>query len=378
MRKYIPSICLVNILTLVLVACGGNKNSFFQAKAKAYHLEYARNIEIFTTPQCTLVNMRNPWDTTKTLHTYVLVPKNRPLPKDLPNGTIIRTPVSNALLYSSIHCSLLMQLGKLNSIGGVCDLKYIKIPYFSETCKEGKMVDAGDAMNPDIEKIIEMHPDLIMLSPFENSGGYGRIEELNVPIMECADYMESSPLARAEWMKFYGMLFGCEKKSDSLFVDIKNNYLSLCRLARKAKVKPKVLDGLKDGGTWYVSNAYSTTGHLFADAGMDYIFADRLKTGFDPLSFEQVFSKAQDADIWIMKYNQSVNKTYSDLQNDYTYYTKFKAYKQRRIYACNVGNVAFYEETTFHPDWLLQDLIVISHPELLPGKQLRFYKPLKD
>ena len=117
--------------------------------------------------------------------------KKKSLPADLPEGTLVRTPLSKAVVYSSVHCGLLNQIGALKSIGGVCDLKYIKLQEVQDGCRTGSITDVGNGMNPDIEKIIDLHPDAIMLSPFENSGGYGRVEKLNIPIIECADYMEN-------------------------------------------------------------------------------------------------------------------------------------------------------------------------------------------
>ena len=106
---------------------------------------------------------------------------------------------------------MLLSLGQENSISGVADLKYIKIPWIQEQVRRGRIADVGDGLSPVVEKIIDHHPDAILLSPFENSGGYGKLEEIDIPLVECAEYMESSPLGRAEWIRFYGMLFGCEQ-----------------------------------------------------------------------------------------------------------------------------------------------------------------------
>ena len=171
------------------------------------------------------------------LHTYVLVDKEKSLPADLPEGTLVRTPLSKAVVYSSVHCGLLDQIGALESIGGVCDLKYIKLPEVQDGCRTGSIADVGNGMNPDMEKIIDLHPDAIMLSPFENSGGYGRVEKLDIPIIECADYMETSALGRAEWMRFYGLLFGEAQKADSLFAEVEKNYNELKALVAPLSVR---------------------------------------------------------------------------------------------------------------------------------------------
>ena len=158
---------------LLFSSCGGKSKTASVIEAeKAIPLRYAENLSLSATEDYTIARLRNPWDTTRILHTYVLVDKEKSLPADLPEGTLVRTPLSKAVVYSSVHCGLLNQIGALKSIGGVCDLKYIKLQEVQDGCRTGSIADVGNGMNPDIEKIIDLHPDAIMLSPFENSGGY--------------------------------------------------------------------------------------------------------------------------------------------------------------------------------------------------------------
>ena len=213
---------------LLLFSCGGRgKTASVLVNGDTIPLRYAENLTLVSYPGYTLATLRNPWDTLHTLHTYILVPKDRELPAHLPAGTVVRTPLSKSVIYSSVHCGLMDNLGVFGSIGGVCDLKYIKLPAVHEACRRGAIADCGDGMNPDMERIIDLHPDAILLSPFENSGGYGRIEKLDIPIIECADYMETSALGRAEWMRFYGLLFGVAPQADSLFAEVDSCYQRL-------------------------------------------------------------------------------------------------------------------------------------------------------
>ena len=186
---------IYTMVALLFSSCGGrSKASLALTAGDTIPLRYADNLTLVTYSDYTVATLRNPWDTLKTLHTYILVPSSQSLPAHLPEGTIVRTPLRKSVIYSSVHCSLMESLGVTGSIGGVCDLKYIKLPSIQDGCSKGTIIDCGDGMNPDMEKIIELHPDAILLSPFENSGGYGRIEKLNIPIIECADYMETSAL----------------------------------------------------------------------------------------------------------------------------------------------------------------------------------------
>lgn len=369
----------VVIAAFLLSSCGGRSGAASAlTEGDTISLHYAENLTLVAYPDYTVATLRNPWDTLKTLHTYILVPKETTLPEQLPEGTVVRTPLSKSVIYSSVHCSLLNELGAFKSIGGVCDLKYIKLPSVQEACKNGTITDCGDGMNPDMEKIIDLHPDAILLSPFENSGGYGRVEKLNIPIIECADYMETSALGRAEWMRFYGLLFDVAPQADDLFAEVDSCYQHLKQRALLSSVSLSILSELKSGSAWYVPGGRSTVGRLFSDACGRYAFADDTHSGSVPLSFETVFDKAGDADVWIIKYNRDRDMTYSELQADYIGYAGFKAFKTKNIYGCNTDKVPFYEETPFRPDYLLSDLIQILHPEIGDLGGLRYFCKLNE
>ena len=370
---------LLCLTLLFLSACQGGKQGMVSSETgDTLSLHYAENLTLVTYPDYTIATLRNPWDTLKTLHTYILVPKEKPLPEQLPEGTVVRTPLSKSVIYSSVHCSLIDKLGAFKSIGGVCDLKYIKLPSIQDGCSKGAIIDCGDGMNPDMEKIIELHPDAILLSPFENSGGYGRIEKLNIPIIECADYMETSALGRAEWMRFYGLLFGVASEADSLFAEVDSCYGRLKKRAALSSVSLSIVSELKSGSAWYVPGGRSTIGRLFNDACGRYVFSEDKHSGSIPLAFETVFDKAGDADVWTIKYNRDRDMTYADLKADYMGYTGFKAFKTRNIYGCNTAKVPFYEETPFRPDYLLADLIQILHPEIGDLGGLRYFCKLNE
>lgn len=372
-------VILFTFLLAFLSSCGGKSKTASVIEAEeTISLRYAENLSLSATEDYTIARLRNPWDTTRILHTYVLVDKEKSLPADLPEGTLVRTPLSKAVVYSSVHCGLLNQIGALKSIGGVCDLKYIKLQEVQDGCRTGSIADVGNGMNPDIEKIIDLHPDAIMLSPFENSGGYGRVEKLNIPIIECADYMETSALGRAEWMRFYGLLFGQAQKADSLFAEVEKNYNELKALVAPLSSAPSVISELKNGSAWYVPGGKSTSARIYADAGANYVFADDEHSGSVPLAFETVFDKGQNTDFWLIKYNQAIDKTYKELEQDYAPYTGFRAFKERNIYGCNTGKVDFYEDSPFHPDRLLKDLIKIFHPTLLEGYELKYFTKLAE
>lgn len=181
MRRF-PIFIFIWGAALLLSACSGRGKALpASTEGDTLSLRYAENLMLVDYPGYTVATLRNPWDTLKTLHTYILVPKSNDLPDNLPAGTVVRTPLTKAVVYSSVHCGLLHELGAGNAIGGVCDLKYIKLPELHKAVNQGRIADCGDGMNPDMERIIDLHPDAILLSPFENSGGYGRVENWERP-----------------------------------------------------------------------------------------------------------------------------------------------------------------------------------------------------
>jgi len=330
----------------------------------------------------TEATLKNPWKEGMTLHRYLLVPANGELPKELPEGTVVRTPLSRSVIFTTVHCAMLMSLGKEDCISGVADLKYIKIPWIQEQVKAGRIMDVGEGMSPVVEKIIDQRPDALFLSPFENSGGYGRLEEIGIPIVECAEYMETSPLARAEWLRFYGMLFGCEAEADSLFAVVDSSYNALKDLVRSQETgdrkQPNVIVDKVTGSVWYVPGGNSTLGQLISDAGGLYPWASDDHSGSVSLPFEAVLEKAGEADIWLFRYSSDHDISYQELLSEHHGYNQFRAFRHHQVYGCNVERSLFYEESPFRPDWLLNDFIRILHPEQEGLGPLRYYKPLRQ
>lgn len=367
------------IICLLFAACSG-KGKTFSAPTDGHTqpLQYAEYLHIVEYDGFTKVDIRNPWDTLRTLHTYLLVDSHQSLPSHMPRGTVVRTPLSNALVYSSVHLSLLQQLDAAQCVGGICDVQYFNmLPQVKQAVLQGEITDCGSSMAPDVERIIDLHPDAIFLSPFENSGGYGAIEKLGMPLIECADYMETSPLGRAEWMRFYGRLVGKAAKADSLFALVEKNYHALTERASQTESRLKVIPDLKTGSTWYMPGGKSYVAGLYRDACVEYAFADDEHSGSVPLSFEAVFDKVGDADVWLFRYNREQDMTYAELANEFVGYTGLKAYKTGNVYACNTAKVAYYEEIPFRPDYLLADLIQLFHPEIADMGGLRYFCKLK-
>ena len=365
------------IIALTLLSCGG-RTGRHQIDGDSVTFKYATLPSIVEYDGYTMVTLANPWKDGKALHTYILVPRDEDLPVHLPQGTVIRTPLQRAVVFTTVHSSLLMNLGCQDRIAGVADLKYIKIPWIQQQVAKGKIVDCGNGMSPMIEKIIDLRPDAILLSPFENSGGYGKLEEIDIPLVECAEYMEVSPLARAEWMRFYGLLFGCMEKADSLFAEVDKGYNSLKAQAAEAGRGRSVMMDKQTGSVWYVPGGRSTMGQMIRDAGGVYPWIDDEHSGSLPLPFETVLVNANDAAVWLYRYDSDQPMTREQLLAENDGYGQFHAFQTGEVYGCNVRTSLFYEESPFRPDWLLGDFIQIVHPELQLSSPRRYYFKLSE
>ena len=406
------------------------------------------------------VNVANPWKAGTLLHRYILIPKGEEGDETVTRLALqrtsgmgcttdtVRTPVERSAVFIAPHCQLMYELGCQQAIRGVCDLNYINIPDVrkraasagnassgnassgnassgnassgnassgnassenasSENASSGNasaqnsIVDCGSSMAPDIERIIALKPEAILVSPFENSGGYGKLDKLHIPIIEAADYMESSPLGRAEWMKFYGTLFGkdknisttvvgkalttvagkaseatlpasCELKADSLFAKIEKEYLKLKAEAGKLPKGLSILTERKTGNVWYVPGGQSTIGILLKDANARYIFSDDKHSGSLPMSPEQILAKGSQVDVWAFKYFGGAPLSQVQLLQEYDGYKALAAFSRGNIYQVDTSTVPYFELTSFHPELLLREFIILAHGSRF-GK-LKFYK----
>ncbi len=365
----------IAIVALLTVSCNGGKVPATSESGDTLRFKYSELLSVVRYDDYTVANISDPWNKGEILHTYVLVPKGTAT-DHLPQGTIVPVPLTRSLPFTSVHSSLIINLGKQQSIAGVADLKYIKLPFIQQQCANGTIADVGSALSPNIEKIIDTAPDALLISPFENSGGYGKVSELGIPIIECADYMETSALGRAEWMKFYGLLFGASREADSLFAIVDSCYTALKDMASRMPKGRSVIMDKKTGSVWYVPGGHSTIGMMLSDANASYPFASDMHSGSLSLPFETVLERAGNSDVWLFRYDSKHAITYKELLSGYHGYSQMQAFRNHQCYGCNVETSLFYEESPFRPDYHLNDIISIVHPDINGLDSLRYYKPL--
>ena len=362
------------LLPLLLVACSKTAgNRTIPASNK-----YAQGYAVEKCDGYSVVEVRNPWDTLKVLQRYILVPKKSDLSDEMPQGVIVRTPVTSAAVYASLHCGMIKELGREGAITGICDVHYNADADLKRRVEEGEVADLGSSFLPDVEKIISISPEVIIVSPYKDKGE-DKVSRLGIPIIEMADYMESVPLARTEWIKFLSMLFECEDIADSLFRSTETEYNRLAEIGRSMKEQPTLFCELKTGGVWYQPGGDSYMAQLYRDAGIDYLWSDNIDKGSISLSFEEVFARSVDADLWIMKYADERDKTLKSLKEEYPPYENFAPYKTKNVWGVNALKVSFYEEMPMYPHYVLRDLMLVAHPEMfLSSDTTRYFKKLRD
>lgn len=345
-------------LPLLLFACGGR--TAVNNDGNHSQFSYAQLLTVNLSDGT--VSVSDPWRQGKTLQTLKAT-----------------KPLKRVVVFTTVHCQLLEYLGVADRIVGVCDAKYILIKDIQRRLAlakgaKGKIEDCGNSMSPDMERIIALKPDAIVLSPYEGQS-MQKIERLGIPIIYAADYMETSSLGRAEWMRYYGRLFGCERKADSLFHVVDSTYQSLKAYAAKLPKGRSILTELKTGAIWYTPGGKSTIGVTIRDANGGYAFANDNHSGSLALNFETILAKAGESDIWAFKFNGTRPMAKADLLREFDGYKALKAFRDGQIYECNCSVKPYFEETSWRPDYLLREMIILLHPDAKLGK-LRYYQKL--
>ena len=317
------------------------------------------------------ISIINPWKKDANLCSFTLSDSN----KSTPSNTITR-PLKRVIVYSTVHANIIKELGHLSAVKGVCDPQYFTIPEIIEGVNNGSIVNVGSSASPNIERIIALSPDAIIVSPYQDSQ-FKDIEKLGITVVQCADYMETSPLGRAEWIKLFGELFGEQEKADNIYNNVLTEYNQLKQLAAQSQHKTKALSENIINGTWYVPGGDSYMAQLFADAGSTYAWSDVHTTGSIPLDMAQVLEKSHDADVWLIKSLES-SFSYTKLKVQNALNSEFKAFKQKNIYFCDTERTTLYQDFPFHPELLLKEYIAIFNPQLLPDYNTQYYKPLLD
>lgn len=368
-RLHIPHLSVLSCMFLLLTACGDKKDATADVSGTPL-TDTAKLLSITDNGGYYIVKITDPWDTAKILHSYQLVPRGEEVPRVV-GTTKVEIPLKKSLVYSAVYAGIIDEMGAAKAITAVADAEYINNPYVRKGLAEGRITDVGSTMAPVVEKVVAASPDAILASPFQNAG-YGAVSQLDIPIIEMADYMETTPLGRAEWIKLIGLLYGRYNVADSIYNAVSDAYNDMKGRVADVESRPKVLTETMINGVWNVPGGRSYKVRMLQDAGASYPWSDDMSAGSLDMDFSRVFERASDADYWIAT-SYGYPMTRATLVADYRPNERFKAFKTGNIYTCDTSVTPLFDEFPFHPERLLNDYVVIFHPEAADGLTLNYF-----
>lgn len=347
--------------------------------AHAQTIRYAKGFKISSIGTSTLVEVTYPYKGATSGYTYLLVKKGSAVPKHDADVKVIITPIERIVCTSTTHIPLLDYLNISEKLVGFPSTDYISSEKMRKLVDAGKVEELGAEKGMNIEKLAMLKPETVMAYTMTaDFGQLKKVEELGIPVIINAEYLEEHPLGRAEWIKFMALFFDKEKEADGVFKMIESGYLETKKLASKKTKKPTVLSGVVYSDAWFMPGGQNYAAKLINDAGASYLWSSDSTKGFLQLSFESVFQKAHAADLWI---GVASFTSLEEIKNADERYTKFNPYQIRQVYTYNArkgakGGSEFLELGYLRPDIILKDLVKIAHPELLPDYTLYFHKRL--
>ncbi|MEZ0007524.1 iron complex transport system substrate-binding protein [Flavobacterium sp. 28YEA47A] len=370
------------LLLLFAVACKKNEpvsSSITETKIQN-SIRYAKGFEIYKHEGFSIVKVSNPWPEANKTFTYVLHKKGVSLPDSLKNYTSLQVPIKSIVVTSTTHIPSLEMLGVENTLLGFPDTNLVSSEKTRKLIDAGKVTEIGANQSLNTERLIDLDPEaLVGYSSGSDTKTYDNLQKSGLKVFFNGDWMEESPLGKAEWIKFFGALYGLDEKADLLFSEVETAYKEATELAKNAKTKPTVLSGAIYKEQWYMPRGNSWAATFLKDANAAYLWADTEGTGSLALSFETVMEKAENVDFWI---GPAQFTTFKEMVESNPNYAHFKAFKNKNIYSFSskkgkTGGILYYELASNRPDLILKDLIKILHPELLTEYELYIFEKLK-
>ena len=375
---FLKLIVLFNLLLL----CGCKQNSSISsdsATTAKNEIQYAKGLEIYHHKGYSILMITHPWPDAKTPFTYILQEKNGNIPDSLQQYPRISVPIQSIVVTSTTHIPALELLGVENTLIGFPNTDFISSSKTRTRIDSGKVKEVGtnETLNPEI--LIDMAPDVIVSFGLNNSNPtLDNLQKSGLKVLLNGDWNEQSPLGKAEWIKFFGALYGLDAKAKTIFTSIEKEYQTTLALAKKATYKPTVLSGAMYQDQWFVPQGESWMALFLKESQSNYLWANTTGTGSLTLPFETILEKAQTAEFWIAPGDFSSLK---EMNNSNPHYAKFEAFKNKKVYSYALhkgtkGGILFFEWSSTRPDWVLKDLIAIFHPELLPNHRPYFFEKL--
>ena len=362
-----------------LLSCNSKKNSATNPESISV-AKYAVGFKVTLVGNSKLVEVKQPYQNATSGYQYLLVPKGEDVPAHGEQTQVITVPLENIVCTSTTHIPLLDYINETEKLIGFPTTDYISSEKMRKRIDQGKVKDLGIDKGMNIEMLYTLKPSLVMgYTMTKDLGHLKKIQELGIPVVINAEYLEKHPLGRAEWIKFMALFFGKEREADSAFTEIEKEYLNTQQLVSEVKIEPTVLSGIVYGDAWFLPGGQNYAAKLLKDAGCEYLWSADSTSGFLQLSFESVYAKAKEAELWI---GVGSFKNLDEIKATEERYALFKPFKEQQVYSYDArkgakGGSEFLELGYLRPDLILKDLVKIAHPELLPEYELYFHKRLE-
>ncbi len=343
-------------------------------------IENAQGFSITKFNGFSLLTVKVPWPNAEEPFVYLLREKGTKIPETIQYDEIVDVPIEKIVVTSTTHIPALEVLNEENSLKGFPGLKYISSEKTRGLIDKGDIAELGQNENINTEILIQLSPDVVIgFAINATNKSFETIKKTGIPVVYNGDWTEETPLGKAEWIKFFGALYGKEDLAAKIFNNIKADYLTAKELAATAKDTPKVISGSMYNDKWYMPYGDSWQAQFLKDANTQYLYADTQGEGSLSLAFESVLEKASAADYWV---SSGQFTSYEQLLNESEHYKQFKAVRDKKVFSVSLsqgktGGILFYELGPQRPDLILKDLIAIFHPDLLKDYEPVFYKPLK-
>ena len=370
----------VLIYILISISC---KNEVIKVDIKHQfenNIKYANGFDIITKNGIKKLIIKSPYQNSKDVFEYQI--KNKTVSKNInKNNLIIEVPITKIVVTSTTHIPMVELLNEEATVIGFPYSKYVSSEKTRQLIDSGNITEIGKENSLNTEILLDLEPEIVVgYSVSSADKSLTTIKKAGINVIYNGDWLEETPLGRAEWIKFFGVLFNKEKQADSIFKIIETNYLEAKKIALTAIKKPTILSGaIMSKDIWNLPAGDSFVAQFLKDANLDYLWKNSKGKGSLSLSFESVFDKGVNADFWIAP---GYFSTKEQLLNSNQIYTKFKAFENGNIYTPSTkkgttGGVIYYELAPTRPDLVLKDIIKITNTDLLPDYKMTFFQKMK-
>ncbi len=368
---------------LLLVGCGGNRPAAFSLDGydRIYTPSEAGGFELYACGESTILQVREPWQGARGVEMlYFLARNGEKAPEGFP-GITVEVPLRRVICMSSTYVALLNTLGCDSCIVGVSGMQYITNPLIQSRFEKGGVRDVGYENGLNYELLTNLSPDVLFIYGVqgENSLVTDKVRELGVKVVYIGDYLENSPLGKAEWLVAMGEFFDKRSWGAAVYADIEKEYEAVRELAQEAGSRPGVMLNAPWRDAWFVPGDRSYMVRLIDDAGGDYVCRGDDSDRSRPISNEEAYILASKAEFWL---SPGAANSLAEVVAMNPKFGNIPAVKQSAVYNNNarqtpMGGSDFWESGTVAPQVVLKDLIRILHPGLLPDHELYYFKRLE-